>query len=535
MKRKSSVLPAVLRCVIAGCIVAGSISVTGASAQEGSRWSEAGIDSVVARVMKEFQVPGVSLAVVKEGTTLLAKGYGVKKLGGPDPVDSRTLFGIASNTKAFTATALGILVEEGKLKWDGRVVDYLPWFQLSDPYVTREMTIRDLLVHRSGLGLGAGDLLWWPPTTYDRKEIAKRLRHIPLSTSFRSAYAYDNVLYVVAGEVIEAVSGKTWEDFVTERILRPVGMSTSNVRQTLAEQPGNVAGTHAIVEGTLRAIKPMASDNTNPAGGINSNAEDMAKWMIVQLDSGRLGSAETRLFSSGTARELWKVVTPIPFGSYPPELAPGQPNFNGYALGFNARDYRGLKILTHTGGLPGYVSRVAMVPARKIGVSVLTNQESGAAFDAIVNTVLDILLEAPAWDWTGSYVAVMHRRDSLMRAGDTEREASRTEGTKPSLPVERYAGTYNDVWYGDVVIVMEDGKPVIRFGASPSLVGDLEHWQYDTFIARWRDRELRADAYVTFTLTPEGAIDRAAMKAVSPATDFSFDFQDLVLKPVRSK
>ncbi len=509
------------------------VAAPGAIAQQGGRWSEAGIDSLVARVMNEFQVPGVSLAVVKEGRTLLAKGYGVKRLGDADPVDGRTLFGIASNTKAFTATALGILVEEGKLKWDGRVIDYLPWFQLADPYVTREMTIRDLLVHRSGLGLGAGDLLWWPPTTYDRKEIAKRLRHIPLSTSFRSAYAYDNVLYVVAGEVIQAVSGKTWEEFVTERILRPVGMSTSNVRQTLAEQPGNVSGTHAIVDGTLRAIKPMASDNTNPAGGINSNAEDMAKWMIVQLDSGRLGASETRLFTRATARELWKVVTPIPFGEAPPELAPGQANFNGYALGFNARDYRGVKILTHTGGLPGYLSRVAMVPARKIGVSVLTNQESGAAFDAIVNTVLDILLEAPAWDWTGAYVTLMHRRDSLMKSGDAEREASRAEGTKPSLPIERYAGTYNDPWYGDVTIAIEDGKPVIRFGASPSLVGDLEHWQYDTFIARWRDRELRADAYVTFTLTPEGAIDRAAMKAVSPATDFSFDFQDLVLRPVR--
>ncbi len=530
MKKMSAILSA----VILGTLTLW-VATDVASAQGSATWSETGIDSVVTRVMAEFEVPGVSLSVVKDGVTLLAKGYGVKRLGASDPVDSRTLFGIASNTKAFTATALGILVEEGKLKWDGRVIDYLPWFQLADPYVTREMTIRDLLVHRSGLGLGAGDLLWWPPSTYDRKEIARRLRFIPLSTSFRAAYAYDNVLYVVAGAVIEAVSGKTWEDFVTERILTPVGMTTSNVRQTLAEQPGNIAGTHAIVDGTLRVIKPMASDNTNPAGGINSNAGDMAKWMIVQLDSGRIGDAEKRLFAATTARELWKVVTPIPFGSYPPELAPAQPNFNGYALGFNARDYRGLKILTHTGGLPGYVSRVAMVPARKIGVCVLTNQESGAAFDAIVNTVLDVLLEAPVWDWTGAFVAVGHRRDSLMKAGDAERAASRAEDTKPSLPIERYAGTYNDPWYGDVTVAMEEGKPVMRFGATPSLVGDLEHWQYDTFIARWRDRELRADAYLTFTLTPEGAIERAAMKAVSPATDFSFDFQDLVLKPVLPK
>jgi CubicO group peptidase (beta-lactamase class C family) len=404
-----------------------------------------------------------------------------------------------------------------------------------DPYVTRELTVRDLLVHRSGLGLGAGDLLWWPPSTYDRKEIARRLRYIPLATSFRYAYAYDNVLYLVAGELIEAVSGKSWEDFVTERILAPVGMATSNVRQSLAEREGNVASTHAVVDGTLKVIAPMASDNTNPAGGINSCAEDMAKWMIVQLDSGKLGAGEERLFSQATARELWKVVTPVPFGALPPELAPAQPNFNGYALGFNARDYRGVKILTHTGGLPGYLSRVAMIPALRAGVAVLTNQESSAAFDAIVNSALDIFLDSPAWDWPGAYAAVVQRRDSVLRARAEETTAARAGGTKPPLAPAQYAGTYNDPWYGDVTVAIENGKPVIRFSATPSLVGDLEHWQYDTFIARWRDRDLRADAFVTFSLSADGSVDRAVMKAVSPATDFSFDFQDLLLKPVRGK
>jgi CubicO group peptidase (beta-lactamase class C family) len=502
---------------------------------QSGRFTEAAADSIVQQAMREFKVPGVSLAVVKDGKTLLAKGYGVKKLGEAAPVDAQTLFGIASNTKAFTATALGILAEEGKIRWDGRVIDYLPWFQLADPYVTREMTVRDLLVHRSGLGLGAGDLLWWPPTTYERKEIARRLKYIPLATSFRSAYAYDNVLYLVAGEVIEAVSGKSWEDFVSERILAPVGMTTSNVRGTMAEKPGNVAATHAIVDGGLRVVKAMSSDNSNPAAGVNSNAVDMAKWMTVQLDSGRIGEGGARLFTRETARQLWRVVTPMPFGDAPPELAPSQANFNGYALGFNARDYRGCKMLTHTGGLPGYVSRVAMVPAAKAGVSVLTNQESGAAFNAIVNSVLDMLLDAPAWDWTGAYVTLGRRQDSIGAARDSSREAQRAEGTKPSLPVGQYTGTFNDPWYGDVVISMDEGKPAIRFSASPSLVGDLEHWQYDTFIARWRDRELRADAYVTFSLTPEGAVSGATMKPVSPATDFSFDFQDLVLTPVRGR
>src|SRR4051812_35852331 len=324
------------------------------------------IDAVVQRAMAAFEVPGISLAIVKDGKVVVAKGYGVRALGQPAPVDAKTLFGIASNTKVFTATALGMLVDEGKIRWDAPVIDYVPSFQLSDPYVTREMTVRDLLVHRSGLGLGAGDLLWWPASTYDRKEIMRRLRYIPLATSFRSAYAYDNVLYLVAGEVIETVSGTSWEDFVATRILARVGMTTSNVRHSDAARGGNVATPHARVDGTVRPIAPLDSDNTNPAGGINSNAIDMAKWMLVQLAEGRLADG-TALLQPATARQLTTLVTPMPIGTPPPELAALRPHFNGYGLGFNLRDYRGHKLITHTGGLPGYVSRVAMMPDAGLG------------------------------------------------------------------------------------------------------------------------------------------------------------------------
>jgi len=261
------------------------------------------LDAWVARTMQTFEVPGIGLTVVKDDRVVVAKGYGVRKLGEPAPVDARTLFGIASNTKAFTATALGLLVEEHKIEWDAPVIRYLPGFALSDPFVTRELTVRDLLVHRSGLGLGAGDLLWWPESTYDRKEIARRLRFIPLATSFRSAYAYDNVLYLVAGELIETVSGQRWEDFVASRILAKVGMAGSNVRHSAAAEGGNVASPHARVEGSVRPIRPFASDNTNPAGGINSSADDMAKWMRVQLSGGLLADG-SRLFSTDTARQL---------------------------------------------------------------------------------------------------------------------------------------------------------------------------------------------------------------------------------------
>jgi CubicO group peptidase (beta-lactamase class C family) len=489
-------------------------------------------DAYVDSVMRGFEVPGVAVAIVKDGQVVLAKGYGLRKLGEPARVDARTLFGIASNTKAFTATALGILVEEGKLQWDAPVIDYLPWFRLSDPYVTSQMTIRDLLVHRSGLGLGAGDLLWWPPSTYDRGEIARRLRYLPLATSFRSAYAYDNVLYLIAGAVIEVVSGRSWEDFVTERILRPVGMTGSNVLHSAAGVDGNVAATHASVDGVVRPIAPFLSDNTNPAGGINSNAEDMARWMIVHLDSGRLDGGE-RLFTPRTTRELWSIVTPMPIGRVPPSLAPTQASFLGYALGFQVNDYRGRKLVSHRGGLPGYVSKVAMIPELRLGVAVLTNQESSAAFAAISYRVLDHYLGA-AHDWLGAYRIVTEQTAAFLAQAERGTEAQRDSTSRPSLPLERYAGTYRDPWYGDVTVTLEDGGLVIRFGHTPSLVGDLVHWQHDTFVARWHDRELRADAFLTFALDPSGAIDRVAMRAVSPATDFSFDFQDLDLRPVRS-
>jgi CubicO group peptidase (beta-lactamase class C family) len=502
-------------------------------AQASPATAPADLDAWVARAMKTFDVPGIGLAIVKDGAVVTAKGYGVRRLGDPMPADGRTLFGIASNTKVFTSTALGLLVEEGKIAWDAPVVRYLPGFQMWDPFVTRELTVRDLLVHRSGLGLGAGDLLWWPSSTYNRKEIAARLRFIKPSTSFRSAYAYDNVLYLVAGELIETISGQSWEDFVSTRILAKVGMIGSNVRHSAAAASGNIASPHAPIDGKVRPIAPFDSDNTNPAGGINSSAEDMAKWMRVLLANGRLADG-SRLFSEATARQLTNIVTPLSPSNPPPELAPLRNNFSGYALGLNVRDYRGKKMVTHTGGLPGYVSRVMLLPEIGLGVTVLTNQESGEAFDAIAYHVVDHYLGAAPTDWIEAYRAVAARQNSGVADAETRAAAARDAMSKPSLPLTGYAGTYADGWYGDITIALEQGKLVMRFSRTPSLVGDLEHWQHDTFVARWRDRELRADAFVTFALNPDGSVDQAKMQAVSAATDFSFDFQDLLLKPVRT-
>jgi CubicO group peptidase (beta-lactamase class C family) len=487
-----------------------------------------GFDAFVDSVLTAFRVPGAAVAVVRDGRTVLAKGYGVREVGTPAPVDSATLFGIASNTKLMTATALAMLVEEGKLEWDAPVQRWLPWFSLSDPWVSSQLTVRDLLVHRSGLGLGAGDLLWWPGTTYTRREIAERLRHLPLATSFRSAYAYDNVLYLVAGEVIKAVTGQEWEEFVTARVLRASGMAGAWPRHAAPAGATNVARTHAPVEGTVRVVPPLASDNTNPAGGVMAGAADMAAWLRVQLDSGKAGDG-TRLWKPATTRQLWSLVTPIPVGEPILELRPTRSSFAGYGLGVILRDWRGQKLVTHDGGLPGYVSRVAMLPDRRTGVAVLTNAESTPALLAITGKLLDHALGASDVDWMRAATQLDLRSRNAIAATVRSTAAARDSASRPARPLAAYAGTYRDAWYGDVTVAEERGRLVLRMTRTPSMVGDLSHWQYDSFLVRWRDRSLRADAFASFVLAPDGTVSEARMTPASPEVDFSFDFQDLRL------
>lgn len=498
----------------------------------------ADFDAYVERTLRELEVPGAAVAIVKDGEVVLARGFGVRELGRPGRVDEHTIFAVASHTKAFTAALLAQLVDEGRLGWDDRVIDHLPWFAMSDPYVTREMTIRDLLVHRSGLGLGAGDLLFWPATTYTTEEIVQRLRHIPLATSFRAAYAYDNILYAVASLVIERVTGKSWSDNIRERLFAPVGMSASKPTCLELEPGGNVASGHAKFDfKELRPVPHLSWDNNAAAGGIYANVDDLSRWMIAQLEGGRLppgtDGAERRLFSEKQHAEMWSMVTPIPLPKPNPLLAEAKANFMGYGLGWMISDFRGRRLVWHTGGWPGQVSRMTLVPDLKLGVMVVTNQEVGAAFNAITYRVLDAYLGAGAKDWTSAYVEVLRKRHGDADDGWAKLLAARDADSKPSLPLARYAGTYRDAWYGDVVLREEDGKLVMQFSKTAQLLGDVEHWQHDSFIVRWRDRGLNADAFLSFALNPDGSIREARMEAVSPLTDFSFDFHDLRLVPAK--
>jgi len=492
------------------------------------------LDVYVAASMKTFDVPGMAVAIVKDGKILMAKGYGVRKLGDSTPVDEFTLFGIGSNTKAFTTAALATLVDEGKLAWDDPVYQRLPGFVMYDPYVSHEMTIRDLLTHRSGMGLGEGDLLFWPHTTYSREEIIYKLRFMKPASSFRSHYAYDNLLYMTAGQIVPAVTGTSWDDYIRQRIFAPLGMTHSNVSNASIKPGDNVAFPHSRLGGKLEAIHFEVLDNAGPAGSINSCAADMAKWVQLQLNRGKFVDHQGRLFSEERSREMWSPQTILPAPDPPHGLAGLKTNFADYALGWGLRDYHGRKLVGHTGGVAGFVSRVMLVPEENLGVVVLTNAEEGGAFDAILYHVLDFYFHLPTTDWIAAFKSNEDTEEKDAAETMKKAEAGRAADSRPSLPLEKYAGLYHDAWYGPITIRSEKGGLVMTFDHSPTMIGDLQPWQHDTFKAHWRDRNIE-DAFVTFALNPDGTIDSAKMAAVSPLADFSFDYQDLLLKPVEKK
>jgi CubicO group peptidase (beta-lactamase class C family) len=490
------------------------------------------LDADVNRALKTFDVPGIAIAIVKDGKVVVAKGYGVRKLGEATPVDGKTLFEVASNSKAFTAATLAQLVDEGKLAWDDPVTKHLPGFQMYDSYVTGQMTVRDLLTHRSGLGLGAGDLLWWPSTQFSTDEIIEKLRYIKPATSFRASYAYDNLLYIVAGKIIAEKTGKPWGEAVQERILTPLGMSgtKTSVAEMLASS--DYSAPHSKISDKIAVVKPMPVPNAVGAVGINTSAEDIARWMNVLLDQGKMENGKP-LFSARQAAELWTEQTPMRIREPKPALAATKPNFYAYGLGFQLRDYKGRKIAMHGGALQGFYSTVLMVPEEKLGIAILTNAENSPAMASLYYRILDQYLKVAPSDWIKLYAeqeAAMHKEE-LERQG--KEHTSRAAASQPSLPLASYDGEYEDVWYGKASIREEGGKRIMRFERTPDLTGELEHFQHDTFIVRWKERNFNADAYVTFALNPDGSIERMKMAPISTETDFSYDFRDLSFTPLK--
>ncbi|MBV9880411.1 MAG: serine hydrolase, partial [Gemmatirosa sp.] len=496
-----------------------------------------GLDAYVESAMQAWKVPGLGLAIVRNDSVIYAHGYGKRDVGKPEGVDEHTIFAIGSSSKAFTAAAVAMLVDEKKVSLDAPAATYLPGFQLADPYASREVTVRDLLTHRSGLA--RGELAWYG-SGFDRDEIVRRVRFLQPSWSFRSQFGYQNIMYIAAGQVVAHVANTTWDDFVRTRIFGPLGMTSSST--TVRAIPGqtDVATPHAMTGDTVRTVAWRDIDNAGPAGSINSNALDMARWVRLQLGDGTFEGK--RLLSARMLDEMHAPQTVIRLDSAAKALNP-ETHLQAYGMGWFVQDYRGRLVVQHGGNVDGFTALVAMMPEEHFGVVLLTNMNGTGLPTALMNRVFDLQLKAPPRDWS----ADMRKRteQQLARAADAQRraEAQRVPNTKPSLPLPAYAGTYTDSLHGELTIRESNGKLSMVFG--PNWKGDLEHWHFDTFRTRFETpvlgqimvtfhlnaagkvEDLVADlaGAVTFKKKPDapqgGGARAAGGRAAAPATDYS--------------
>ncbi len=495
--------------------------------------SSTAIDSLAERSLKTFNVPGIAVAIIKDGKVIHSKGYGVRSLRTGKPTDENTLFGIASNSKAFTAAALGMLVDEGKLHWDDKVRDYIPEFKLYDAWVTEQFTVRDLLTHRSGMGLGAGDLMFFPDSSdFTLTDVIYNLRFLKPVSSFRSQFDYDNNLYIIAGEVVTRVSGMSWDDFIEQKIFKPLGMKHSAASFDRLKDTADIIDAHADVEGKVRVIARSRLKVGHSAGGINSSIEDLSKWVELQLADGKYGDKlDKQLFSHKVHEEMWTPQTILPVHN----PGPYNTHFASYGLGFGLSDVKGYKQVSHTGGLEGMVTQITMIPELNLGIIVLTNQQETAAFTSITNQIKDAYFGITGTDRVKEYAA--QRAEALGNGAQIVGEV--WQGVQDAhnkgldkVDLSIYTGTYRDSWFGEVTISIKNGKPWFDSKRSPKLTGELFFYKGNTFVIKWRDRSMDADAFVTFTLNETGIASGITMKPISPNTDFSYDFQDLDFKAV---
>jgi len=461
----------------------------------------ADLDAYVAKGVADWRIPALAVAVVKDGEVVFAKGYGVRDLSKPGPADENTLFAIGSTTKAMTAAALGMLVDEGKLGWDDPVTKHLPWFQLRDPVVTREVTVRDLLTHRAGLP--NADFLWYGRDNSPR-DILLRMRYLPQETSLRSHFTYQNVMYAAAGAVVAEVSGTSWEDFVRARLLEPLGMTGTAVTLSEAAGKGNVASPHFDIDGEVRVIENASVDPVAPAGSIWSSVSDMAKWMRFLLEGAARGG--TRLLKEETLEELFRPQTLVDRDEFYPTQRLTRPKWTTYGLGWFQHDYRGRAVDFHTGSIDGMVAIHGLIRSERLGVYVLANLDHAELRHAILYTVFDLYGEdaGPRRDWSADLKELY--RTLVKEADDrkAELEAKRVPGTRPSLPPEGYAGAYTDPLAGEAA-VSKNGEG-LRLSLGPTLTGSLEHWHYDVFRILW-DRKWQGTGFVSFRLGVEGEVE----------------------------
>jgi CubicO group peptidase (beta-lactamase class C family) len=494
-----------LSCVPSRCCAQEAAPVVQATLDSATSAKVAALDAYIEKARVDWGVPGLSVAIVQGEEVLLCKGYGVREIGTTEAIDRHTLFAIASNTKAFTAAALAVLVDEGKLQWDDRVSRYLPWLKLKDPLATADLRVRDLLCHRSGLGTFSGDLLWWG-TEYTPKQILERAIELEPAGPFRAHYGYSNLMFLAAGEVIEAVSGQAWGEFVDARILKPLEMNRTIVSVRDLASLGNYATPHKTTQTDSKPIPWMNWDSMVAAGGIISSANDMSTWLKCQIRRGQLPSGGT-LFSRAQSHEMWAAQMPIPVSEGSSTRFPST-HFRAYGLGWSLSDYLGSKMVGHGGGYDGMYSQVALMPERKLGVVVLTNSMTGIG-SSIVYRVMDTMCDAPERDWSTENLESFRKSRVEFASQISKVTAPAASGTKPSRGLDAYCGAFRCPLYGDATVELEQDHLVLRLLPNRDLVADLTHLHYDTFVIHWRDESAWfAEGTAHFVVDSRGDFNR---------------------------
>lgn len=475
------------------------------------------IDAICQKAIVDFNVPGMAVAIVKDGEVVLSKGYGVKSVNTKELVNDESLFAIASNSKAFTAAALAMLVDEGKLNWDDKVQKYMPEFQLYSPYVSAEMTIRDLLTHRCGLATFSGDLIWYG-TTHSRAEVIRRARFLEPVFGFRDGYGYSNIMYLTAGEIVAKVSGMSWDDFVTTRILRPLGMknATTTIRDFTSST--NLAMPHNEVMGKNVQIDYVNWDNIGPAGSINASVRELSQWIKLQLNKGKLN--DKVYWNEARAYEMWTDENPRPVSSWQRQNQPSR-HWSGYGLGWELMEYGGEKIVSHGGGYDGMISKTVLIPGKNIGFVILTNNINSLP-SCLTLEILDAYLGVkPKQDWMGMFLGFKKEENDIAETP--------VPNTKPSLELSQYAGTYSSEVYGEVDVVEVGGKVSLDFKPTALFKGNLSHYHYDTFELSWTTQMMLPKGKVTFLLDAKGNVSEMKVEVPNP----DFDFGELKLLKVK--
>lgn len=482
----------------------------------------ADLEKYIEKARTDWQVPGLAVAIVKDGQVVLSRGYGVKTEGSKDKVDGGTLFAIASNTKAFVATALAQLVDDGKLSWNDKVVDHLPWFALYDDYATRHATVEDLLCHRLGLGTFSGDLMWYK-SSLTAEEVVKKVKYVPQAYEFRNGYGYSNLMFIAAGEVIAKVSGMPWDEFVTVRILKPLGMQRTIASVSDLVSLGNYATPHKPDSvGRNAPIDWVNWDNMGAAGGLISSSDDMAKWLTMNLSGG--SSQGATVVSRAQQTRLWTPHNNHIVTDAARAATPGR-HFAGYGLGYSLSDYYGRMMVTHSGGYDGMYSYVMMLPDDNLGIAVLTNTMKGIA-PALSYYLANQFIKGDMRDWSaealGRYDNNKSHYDDVAR-----RRAARANGTQPTVPLEACTGSYWAGLPGRVTVSSTDGKLRFAMADNPGLSGELVHWHYDTWQIRWDETHAWFDfGTVQFLIDNNRKV--TGLHFDVPNGDIFFDEVDLV-------